>query len=155
MNRKKLKCACIVGVVLLVISLALTVMNYINVNSAKLDYEKVRVYVVSAEAKHIEGIGKYPQYKDEVVVKYENKEYTLDNVYSGEMAKYKAACNTYSPVEVYLSDGKMYSNIAGVRTSTGSADSYFALLAISGVLFLADAIMISLYYDYKKKGKFE
>lgn len=95
------------------------------------------------------------QYKDEVVVKYENKEYDLDNVLSGKMAKYKAACSTYSPVEVYLSDGKMYSNIAGVRTSTNTADNYFALLAISGVLFLADSIMISLYYDYKKKGKLE
>lgn len=79
----------------------------------------------------------------------------MGNVLSGEMAKYKAAHTTYSPVKVYLSDGKMYSNIAGVKTSTGAADNYFILLTISGVLFMADAIIISLYFDYKKKGKFE
>ena len=96
-------------------------------NSVELDYQEVKARVVSSESrqKRIRVNGRTTtQTVYDVVVSYGGKEYDLKNAHNTYMYREGADAT------VYLSKGKMYADLAGVRNSTpaGIADIGLALL---------------------------
>ena len=129
-----------------------------KVQNRDISYEPVKVTVVSAIQTRMSG--RYAGYKYDVVVEYEGKKYDLINVKSGEMIRYEALANLeprlqhnnpYMDNTVYFSEGKMYSNIDGIRTDSREFDWYMAGLA--GVCIFGFWHLICVVYEVDKKKK--
>lgn len=134
--------------------LVVTIMNYGKVQKQQIDYTEVEVMVTETGYKRTLGSGsrnpaiaKAP----EVIVEYEGKEYELINVLDGEISRYRTACKLNTPVSVYLSQGQLYSNINGIKTTSSTGKTYFITLGVTAVLFMAAAMLIGAYVDIKKK----
>ena len=158
---EKRKTQAIVTFFLLAASVIWMVASRGEVEDKPLDYEEVKVTVVSAE-KERKATGGSRSYNYEVVVEYEGVRYDLINVKSGEMARYEALANLSGAVQannpyfdntVYLSNGKMYSNIDGIKTD-GKEFTWY-LLGLGGtVLFGSLHLMcVADLIDRKKKQK--
>lgn len=94
------------------------------------EFEEVTVTVVSAEKKELENRKTNTTLTiNDVKVEYEGEEYALknaDDVYMYSNGK---------EVTAYLSNGKLYANIAGVESSTLLYYVYFAFLIASFIMF--------------------
>ena len=113
----------------------ITIALRIFMNNMEVNYEEVNVTVISSES-HLKRVGKSRQRVYEVKVKYEDNTYDLENVH-----------DTYSYVEgdqitAYLSNGKLYANIEGVRTSTPLSSVYFIFVFISLILVIGTPVYI-------------
>lgn len=158
---EKRKTQAIITFFLLAASVIWMVASRGKVESKSLDYEEVRVTVVSAET-HRKRIGSSRSYSYDVVVEYEGKQYDLINVKSGEMARYEALANLNEEVQyanpyldntVFLSNGKLYSNIDGIKTDGKEFTWYLAGLGgtvLFGILYL---MCVADLIDRKKKQK--
>lgn len=116
-----------------VLCVAITVGLWFAMNKAELKYEEVEAKVLSSETKRVKNKKNGSTYDFyEVKVEYEGNTYELENVHS--VASYYTGKN----VKAYLSNGKLFANIEGVRTSTPVATAYFVFLFGSfGMLILA------------------
>ncbi|MBQ8527887.1 MAG: hypothetical protein IJ429_05370 [Lachnospiraceae bacterium] len=132
-----------------------------KVQTRDLSYEPVKVTVVSATQTRRTS-GKYRSYVYDVVVEYEGKKYELINVKSGEMIRYEALANLapelqhnnpYMDNTVYFSEGKMYSNIDGIRTDSREFDWYMTGLA--GICVFGFWHLMCVVYEVDKKKKDE
>lgn len=118
--------------------LAATVALWFAMNSAQLDYEEVEAIVNSSETvthRNKNGSGTYNTY--EVTVNYQDKIYQLHNCHDSY---------SYVPerkVKVYLSNGKLYANIEGVKTSSPVATVYFIFLFATFGMILGVPIYLS------------
>lgn len=106
--------------------------------NAKLDYKEVKALVVSSETRQIRN--KYSsttQTKYEIVVRYEGKEYDLknaNNAYSYREGQY---------VTVYLSGGKLYANLEGVRSATPLGIACSVATAGAFLMFILSMVMLA------------
>lgn len=145
------KAAAICGVLTVVFIIA-TVFFRKQMDNADLNYTEVKVQVVSSETKNTKVKTKYSSSTVttyEVVVSYQGKEYDLKNAHDSYSFRKGAT------VTAYLSGGKMYANIEGVRTSSPAAIAYFVGLFGSFGLFFAALMLLAKDSDNKKKAKQE
>lgn len=118
-------------------------------NNAELDYEKVKVRVVSSEdrSKSIRVNGSTSTIHEyDIVVSYLGKEYDLKNAH-----------NTYSyregsEVEVYFANGKMYADEDGVRNGTVAGKAYLVAVGGAFAMFIASMLLLSKVGSKKKDG---
>ncbi len=146
----------IITLLLLIASIVLFVNSDHKVKHQDISYEAVKATIISAESKKVSG-----RYTYNVVVEYEGTQYNLINVQSGEMPKYEGLANLDADLQhdnpyfdntVYYSKGKMYSNIAGIRTDSKSFNWQMVGLigvCIFGMLHLMCLIDV---IDKKRKG---
>jgi len=117
-------------------------------NNQKLDYDIVKCTVTDVTKKKNYGTGnKGNRYNYIITVLYNNKNYELLNVYDSAIYKYSEGAT----VNVYLSNGKLYANETGVRTSSNIATAYFILLYIT--MGMSIPCLITWIYYKKEKNK--
>ncbi len=118
-------------------------------NSVELDYQEVKARVVSSESrqKRIRVNGRTTtQTVYDVVVSYGGKEYDLKNAHNTYMYREGADAT------VYLSKGKMYADLAGVRNSTPAGIAYFAALIGAFATFILAMCWWAKEGNKKKSG---
>ena len=125
----------IIMITITTISIILTIVLGILMNHMDMHYEEVKATVISSES-HLKRVGKSRQIVYDVKVEYEGNTYDLENVH-----------DTYSYVEgsqitAYLSNGNLYANIEGVRTSTSLSTVYFVFVFISFILLIGTPVYI-------------
>lgn len=101
--------------------------------NAELDYTEVSVRVVSSGTDTTTirtGNTRSTMTTYEVIVSYMGEEYELKNAHNSY--SYRQG----STVTAYLSGGKLYANVEGVRTSTPVAYAYFTALIGSFVMLM-------------------
>ena len=131
----------LICIILTVLCIAATVTLRISLENSKPEYKEVMATVVKSETKRKKVMGNYQSYY-EVVVNYNGKKYELQNTH-----------NTYSypkgrEVTAFLSEGELYANIEGVRSSTPLGTAYFISLFICfGML----TVTLILYGKEKEK----
>lgn len=109
-------------------------------DNAELDYTEVKVQVVSSETKEKVVKTKYSrtnvtEYK--VVVRYNGENYDLHNAHNSY--SYRKG----STVTAYLSNGKLYANIEGVRSASPMGIAYGAALLGSFGMFIVTMVVLS------------
>lgn len=160
---EKRKIQAIVTFFLLAASIVLLVAQFGAVQKKPLDYKEVKVTVVSAENERVHTPGTTGHYyKYNVTVEYEGKQYDLINVKSGEMARYEALANLSETSQhnnpffdntVYFSNGKMYSNIDGIKTDGKEFDWYLVGLGGTALFGTLHLMCVADLLDKKKKQK--
>lgn len=101
-------------------------------DNVELDYTEVKVQVVSSETKERvikTGTSRSTITTYEIVVNYQGQNYELENAHDSYSYRQGAT------VTAYLSHGKLYANVEGVRNSTPAGTAYFATLIGSIVMF--------------------
>lgn len=158
---EKRKTQVIVTFFLLAASVIWMVASRGKVENKPLDYEEVKVTVVSAESV-LKRTGQSRIYSYDVVVEYEGKQYDLINVKSGEMARYEALANLPVAVQgsnpyfdntVFFSNGKMYSNIDGIKTDGKEFNWYLLGLGGTTLFGILHLMCVLDLIDKKKKQK--
>lgn len=158
---EKRKTQVIVTFFLLAASVIWMVASRGKVENKPLDYEEVNVTVISAESV-LKRTGQSRIYSYDVVVEYEGKQYDLINVKSGEMARYEALANLPAAVQannpyfdntVYLSNGKMYSNIDGIKTDGNEFTWYLIGLGGTALFGILHLMCVADLIDRKKKQR--
>lgn len=125
-----------VSIIVLLLCIGATIGLGIATNGASTDYEEVKVMVLKAETKQKKVLGKRWTV-NEVIVSYKGQRYELKNMHS--MYAYQPG----REVMVFLSGGKMYANVEGVKTSTPLAMVYFVFLFASFGMVFVTAIVAS------------
>ena len=131
--------------ILTIIGAVLTVLLRILMSGADVSYTEVEVQVVSAETVDTTvrvGRARSTMTSYEIIVNYEGENYELQNAY-----------NTYSypegsTVTAYLSNGELYANIEGVKTSKPVATAYFVALFATFIM-----LFVTLYLWQREKDK--
>lgn len=163
MIKKRIKQS-IAAFLLFVASLVILLYSKAKIDNMDIEYEEVNVTVISAKAEKAFSSRYNTNYKYYVVVEYEDVKYDLINVQSGEMPKYEGLANLpeklqhnnpYFDNTVYYSNGKMYSNIAGIKTDCKDFNWYMVGLAGTFIFGLVALICIADMLDKKKKLKQE
>lgn len=111
-----------------ILTLVVTVMMWIKINHQNVSYEEVEAKIVSVDKRRVKKIYHY-----DVVVEYKGEKYELINVRSEEFSKYEVYKGSYATM--YFANGKMYSNIAGIKTDGIAFYIYLGAL-MSTVVFL-------------------
>jgi len=138
----------LISLIIFIISLLITIFLFITMNNQKLDYDIVKCTVTDVTKKKNYGTGnKGNRYNYIITVLYNNKNYELLNVYDSAIYKYSEGAT----VNVYLSNGKLYANETGVRTSSNIATAYFILLYIT--MGMSIPCLITWIYYKKEKNK--
>lgn len=129
--------------VITVICLILTIVFWFLMNKADVSYEEVTVIVTSTSSKDVvnKKTGSRTTFY-EVKVKYEGKEYELQNVH-GLAGYYKG-----KSVKALLSNEKLYANVEGIKSTSPVAIIYFTFLF--GTFGM---VMLSATYMSKMKAK--
>ncbi len=117
--------------------------------NTELDYEEVKARVVSSESyqKSVRVNGRTTTRTEyDIVVSYGGKEYDLKNAH-----------NTYSYVKgrevtTYLSGGKMYADLDGVRNSTPAGKAYFVAVIGAFSMFIASMLFLTKVGNKKEGG---
>ena len=118
--------------IITVIFIVATVLLRGPMANADVEYEEVKVTVVSAEKNTTTirtGYSRSTTTSYDIVVSYMGKNYDLKNAH--DTYSYREG----STVTAYLSNGKLYANVEGVRNSTFAATAYFVALIGSLVMF--------------------
>lgn len=158
-KHEKRKIQAVITLFLLMASVLWMVLYRGKAENKPLDYEEVRVTVVSAETKR-RTTGSSRTYSYDVVVEYEGTQYDLINVKSGEMARYEALANLSETVQqnnpyfdntVYFSNGKMYSNIDGIKTDGKEFNWYLVGLGGTFLFGTLHLMCVADLIDKKKK----
>ena len=120
------------GIITIICIVATVLLRGPMVN-AELDYTEVKATVVSSETRT-------------TTIRTETTRSTMNSYevyvrYNGDVYKLKNAHDSYSyregaTVTAYLSGGKLYANVEGVRTSTPVAYAYFTALIGSFIMLL-------------------
>ena len=135
--------------IIMVICIVATVLLRGPMANAETDYTEVDVQVVSSETKETTikvGNTKSDMTTYEIVVSYMGKNYDLENAHNSYSYRKGAT------VKAYLSDGKMYANVEGVRNATPIAKAYFAALIASFVMFFVTICLWSNEAQKKRRG---
>ena len=111
-----------------VLTLIVTVLMCVKINQQNVSYEEVEAKIVSAEKRRVK-----KRYHYDVVVEYKGEKYELINVRSEEFSGYEVYKGNYATM--YFANGKMYSNIAGIKTEGIAFYIYLGAL-MSTVVFL-------------------
>ena len=122
---------------LTVVCFILTIIFWFLMNKAEIHYEEVTAVVTNTSSREVvnKKTGSRTTFY-EVKVKYEGKEYELKNVH-GLSGYYKG-----KSVKALLSNGKLYANVEGIRSTTPVAIVYFIFLfGTFGMLILSSTYM--------------
>lgn len=126
--------------VIMVLCIIATVLLRKPMDNAELNYTEVKVRVVSSET-HQKTIRTQSstsyQTTYEVTVLYNGKEYDLKNVH--DSYSYREG----KDVTAYLSNGKLYANIEGVRNASPAGIAYSAALLGSFGMFIVTMLMLA------------
>ena len=120
-----------------VICLILTIVFWFLMNKTEIHYEEVTAIVTYTSSKDIvnKKTGSRTTFY-EVKVKYEGKEYKLQNVH-GLAGYYKG-----KSVKALLSNDKLYANVEGIKSTSPIAIIYFIFLfGTFGMLFASSTYM--------------
>ncbi len=117
-----------------VICIVATVLLRIPMNNAELDYTEVSVEVVSSETKETTVRRGFTR---STATTYKGQNYELENAHNSYSYRVGAT------VTAYLSGGKMYANVEGVRTATPAAYAYFTALFASFIMIFVTAVIWS------------
>ncbi len=144
-NKKTYTILSIISGVLLAVFLTITIAFWFKLDAIRPNSRTVSVRVESVyDAK----------FGNDVYVIYENKRYELINVTDGEFYKYEISAEQRLPVEVLLGDdGKLYSNINGMKNNTVTGKLYFAFLGCTFVLLFSTPTLIACVVEAKKREK--
>lgn len=107
-----------------VLCLAVTVIAGMKVHNQSVNYEEVEARIVSADKQRAKKMYYY-----EVVVEYQGQKYELKNVRNEEFSRYQRYMGSYATV--YFANGKMYSNITGVKTDGKVYYIYLGALVVT------------------------
>lgn len=131
MKKKK-----IIMLLITLASLAVTVVLWFAMNKSEVKYTEVEATVVSSQTvtKKI-GSSRITVY--EVEVNYKGKTYDLKNCHDS-YSYYEG-----KKVKAYLSHGKLYANIEGIKTSTPLAIAYYVFLFATFGMILGFPIYLS------------
>lgn len=131
-----MKTKAIISVVALLLCIAATIGLRIATDRANTAYDEVKVTVVSSETKKRKVLRNWQTFY-EVIVRYEGKNYELKNTHGA------AAYPPKREVTAFLSDGELYANIEGVKTSTPLATVYFVFLFASFGMVIVTLAVVS------------
>lgn len=126
-----------------VLCLGITVFLRFAADNADREYTKVEVTVLTAETRY-KKVGRSSQRYYEITVRYQGKTYDLENAHE---------TYSYTPgkqVKAYLSDGRLFANIEGVKSTGPVATAYFVGLFATFGLVIATA---SVWSSERKKNR--
>lgn len=134
--------------IITVICLVLTVVFWFLMNKAEVNYEEVTAVVTSTSTKQV--VNKKTGSKTnfyEVKVKYEGKEYELQNVH-GLSGYYEG-----KSVKALLSNEKLYANVEGIKSTSPVAIVYFVFLFGTFGMLILSSMYTSKVKLKKKEGE--
>jgi energy-coupling factor transporter transmembrane protein EcfT len=148
-NKNIFKKLSIISGVLLGVFFVMAVVFYVLNNNEHLSYEVVEVNVISAHSAN--PLSKTDS--DRVVVEYNGKNYEVENLRTNETLKYHTYISSKNPAKAYFSNGKIYANIEGIRTTTVIGTIYFVFLFGTLILIFTTAILVGCVVEAKKREK--
>lgn len=118
--------------------LILTIVFWFLMNKVEVNYEEVTAVVVDTSSKDVVNrkTGSRTTFY-EVKVKYEGKEYNLQNVHG--LVGYSKGRS----VKALLSNGKLYANIEGIKSTSPVAIVYFVFLFSTFGMLIASSTYMS------------
>ncbi len=148
-NKNIFKKLSIISGVLLGVFFVMAVVFYVLNNNEHLSYEVVEVNVISAHSAN--PLSKTDS--DRVVVEYNGKNYEVENLRTNETLKYHTYISSKNPAKAYFSNGKIYANIEGIRTTTVIGTIYFVFLFGTLILIFTTAVLVGCVVEAKKREK--
>lgn len=148
-NKNKFKKLSIISGVLLGVFFVMAVAFYVLNNNEHLSYEVVEVNVISAHSAN--PLSKTDS--DRVVVEYNGKNYEVENLRTNETLKYHTYLTTKKTANAYFSNGKIYANIEGIRSTTVIGTIYFVFLFGTLILIFTTAVLVGCVVEAKKREK--
>lgn len=148
-NKRKFVALSIVSGVLLAVFFMVAVVFYILNQNQRLSYTSVKVDVVSVHSRT--PLSKTDS--DKVVVTYNGQTYEVNHLRTDEVAKYQSHMIMNTPADAYLANGKLYSNVDGVRSGTVIGTVYFVFLFGTMGLIFTTAVLIGCVVEAKKREK--
>jgi len=148
-NKNKFKKLSIISGVLLVVFLVMAVVFYILSDNQHLSYKVVEVNVISVHSAN--PLSKTD--RDRVVVEYNGKNYEVENLRTNETLKYHTYLSAKKRANAYFSNGKIYANIEGIRTTTVIGTIYFVFLFGTLILIFTTAVLVGCVVEAKKREK--
>ena len=148
-NKKKFVKLSIVSSVLLAVFFVLAVTFFFISRNQHISYSTVQAEVYSVHSKA-------PLSKNDtnkVTVIYDGKTYNLINVKDSEISRYTSHYLLKTPANVYLTGGKMYSNVEGIRGHSVLGNIYFICLFGTMGLIMTIAVLIGCVVEAKKREK--
>lgn len=129
--------------IITVVCLVLTIVFWFLMNNAEISYEEVTAIVTDTSSKDVvnKKTGSRTTFY-EVKVSYEGEEYELQNVH-GLSGYYEG-----KSVKALLSNGKLYANVEGIKSTSPVAIVYFVFLFGTFAMFI-----VSTTYMAKAKAK--
>lgn len=124
-----------ISVIVMLLCILATVVSRFALDRAGIDYSEVEVTVIGSETKQVKVLGSR-QTVYEVIVLYEGQRHELKNVHG------TAAYQPGREVTAFLSNGVLYANVEGVRTSTPLAMVYFGLLFASFAMVIVTITLV-------------
>lgn len=117
------------------ICVVITVALWFAMNNSEIQYEEVKAMVISSSTKQLKNKKTGSTYNSyEVKVTYNGETYDLKNAHSSyEYPEGKM-------VKAYLSNGNLYANVEGIKSTTPVAIAYFAFL-FGSIAMLVVALM--------------
>lgn len=148
-NKNKFKKLSIISGVLLVVFFVMAVAFYVLSNNQHLSYEVVEVNVISAHSAN--PLSKTDS--DRVVVEYNGKNYEVENLRTNETLKYHTYISSKNLAKAYFSNGKIYANIEGIRSTTVIGTIYFVFFFGTLILIFTTAMLVGCVIEAKKREK--
>lgn len=136
--------------IITIICIAAAVLLREPMANAALDYTEVSARVLSSETNTTtvrSGNTRSTRTTYDVFVSYMGEEYELKNAHNSYSYRKGAT------VTAYLSNGKLYANIEGIRSSTPVAYAYYAALIGSFVMFLITICLWANAAQQKRNSK--
>lgn len=133
--------------IITVVCLVLTVVFWFLMNNTEVNYEEVTAIVTDTSSRAVvdKKTGSRTTFY-EVKVRYDGEEYELQNVH-GLSGYYKG-----KSVKALLSNGKLYANVEGIKSTSPIAIVYFVFLFGTFAMFIASATYMS-KSKAKKQGE--
>ncbi len=133
-----------------VICLVLTIVFWFLMNNAEISYEEVSAIVTATSSKDVvnKKTGSRTTFY-EVKVRYDGKEYELKNVHG--LSGYSKG----KSVKALLSNGKLYANVEGIKSTSPVAIVYFVFLFGTFAMFIVSATCMSKSKTKNKVNKSE
>ena len=148
-NKNIFKKLSIISGVLLGVFFVMAVAFYVLNNNEHLSYEVVEVNVISAHSAN--PLSKTDS--DRVVVEYNGKNYEVENLRTNETLKYHTYISSKNPAKAYFSNGKIYANIEGIRSTTVIGTIYFVFFFGTLILIFTTAMLVGCVIEAKKREK--
>lgn len=132
--------------IITVVVLILTIIFWFLMNEAEVNYEEVTAIVTNTSSKTV--VNKKTGSRTifyEVKVRYEGKEYDLQNVHS--LAGYSEGRS----IKVLLSNEKLYANVEGIKSTSPVSIIYFIFLFATFGMLIASCTYMSKMNGKKKE----